>query len=164
MPLRARQRRVIQKQMFARWHLDWAKQWPQQSQQRAALLESAVLHTVAAYHCFLAEIAADEHQLPKQLPSNIGSAAALAAGYSDFLPAAVRECANLEAQAGWLADLLQWAQAVARLDEELPVPVSPDLISSSGPASQAADCEGLDHCLAQLEQLIDRLRGDMLEY
>jgi hypothetical protein len=150
--------------MFARWHLDWAKQWPQQSQQRTALLESAVLHAVAAYHCFLAEIAADEHKLPNQAHSTIASAAALAAGYSDFLPAAVRECANLEGQGGWLADLLQWAQAAARLDEELPAPVSPDLISSSGAASQAADCDGLDYCLVQLEQLIDRLRGDMLEY
>lgn len=163
MTQRSRQRRVIQKLMFARWHLDWASQWAPHAHQHKALLESTVLHTVAAYRCFLAEIAVDEHLAPNQLQDNIVSAATLATAYSDYLPAAVRECANLEAQASWLKDLLQWGEAVGRLDEQLPTPASPDLITSSGSTFAAADRSGLDHCLTQLEQLIDRLRGDMLE-
>ncbi len=163
MTQRAYQRRVNQKLAFARWHLEWSGDWPGRSQQRLALLESAVLHAVAAYRCFLSEIATDEHLLPNPA-EQYHSAVSLVAAYSDYSPAAVRECANLESRNGWLSMLLQWAEAVARLGDEAPAPVSPDLISSSGRESPVPDYDALDHCLAELEGLIERLRGDMLEY
>ncbi len=163
MTQRAYQRRVNQKLAFARWHLEWARQWPTPAQQQLALLESAVLHAVAAYRCFLSELATDEHLLPGA-SETYPDAAALAAAYCDYSPAAVRECANLEAQAGWLSKLLHWAEAVARPHDEVPALESRDLISSSSRTARAPDCDGLDYCLVELEQLVDRLRGDMLEY
>ena len=164
MTQRAYQRRANQKLAFSRWHLEWARDLPAQAQQRLALLESALWHGAAAYRCFLAEIATDEHLLPNAA-EQYHDAITLAAAYSDYSPAAVRECANLEAdRSSWLSSLLQGAQAAARLGDEAPAPVSANLISSSGRESPIPDCATLGEYLAELEQLVERLRGDMLEY
>lgn len=165
MTQRGRQRRVNQKLSYARWHVAWVDQVARDGQQRAALLESAVWHALGAYRCFLGEIAADVHVTPDQPLIDTVSAVNLAKAYSDYLPAALAECANLEGQSGWLQDLLRWADYSARTDEE---PVAPtaglDVISSSAGASTQPVIGEVTHCLEQLEQLIERLRDDMLEY
>lgn len=162
MSQRGLQRRVGQKIAYARWHLAWSEDLAGNAQQREALLESALWHAIGAYQAFLAEMAADEHMPPGQPLATPLDAVSLGAAYPEYLPAALAECTNLETQPGWLQDLLQWADYAQRGAAEPKPGVPSGLISLS-----RADMPGqvdLGRTLDELEKLIDRLRGDMLEY
>lgn len=159
MAQRDRQRRVVQKLAFARWHVAWSESVAEDVQQRAALLVSAVWHGTGAYRAFLSEIAHDEHNIPSQPLEPPQTATELAESYSDYMPPMLAECVNLEQDAGWLQDLLRWQADNDR--DEAPHTLSSTLIGSSDSAPDAAV---LTHVLEQLDTLIERLRGDMLEY
>ena len=154
------QQRVAQKLGFARWHLQWMDQHAA-SAEREALLESAILHTLGAYRAFLVEIAQDQHLQADGPRADVNSAEHLSGAYGEFLPPALAQCVNLEAQPGWLSDLLRWnarLEAGARVSR----PAAAQLIAASdddAAPTRAAVAQGLE----QLEALIERLRGDMLE-
>lgn len=160
MSQRELQRRVSQKLLYARWHLAWAAQGEYEQQQRDALLESAVWHGLCAYRAFLAEIAADEH-LPVATPGGLPQDAnTLGEAYPDYLPPALAECANLERGEGWLPKLISHGNAAQGGIAGLQQAPRDNLIGSSGNGLEGA---ALEHWLEELERLIERLRGDMLE-
>lgn len=155
------QRKVSQKLASARWHLAFSLEEGRSAPQKAALLESTVWHAVNAYRSFLAEIATDEHMpvlLHAQLPRD---AASLSASYADYLPAALAECANLEGQDSWLRRLLDYATTVEAVSAVAGAPSTGSMIGRSG---GMPDCDQLREFLEQLDTLIERLRGDMLEF
>ena len=112
--------RVTQKLAYARWHLGWSEALivdPEGAvggdaeQQCEALLQSCLFHLVSAYRALLAEIAADLHLPPDQVPDT-RSALRLSAAYTQYLPPVLGECVNLERRQpdyegelhhGWLA-------------------------------------------------------------
>jgi hypothetical protein len=161
---REQQRRVSQKMAYARWHLEWSQQQVANDQQRLALLESACWHTLGAYRAFLGEIAADVHKLVDQDHADTVSAVSLSQAYSDYLPAALAECANLEGQQGWLRQLLCWSESINRGDAVIAPQAAANVISSSDDSPLQLDSSSLLQVLDRLDALIERLRGDMLEF
>lgn len=154
------QRRVSQKLVYARWHLTWSGQDDHSQPQRDALLESAAWHGLCAYRAFLAEIAVDEH-LPVAVAGGLPQdALTLSEAYPDYLPPALAECANLERGEGWLQQLLLLGTAAQGGIGAQQTP-SAGVIGSTGGLPGAVE---LGRCLDELESLIERLRGDMLEY
>lgn len=155
------QQRVAQKLSYANWHLQWMDRHTAPGQSES-LLESAILHGVGAYRAFLAEIAQDEHLLADPRRAQVGCAVHLSGAYGEFLPPALAECVNLEAQPGWLSDLLRWSASL-----EAGVAVSraaPTHVIAAAADGAVATRAGVARALEQLEALIERLRGDMLEY
>lgn len=161
---REQQRRVSQKMAYAHWHLDWSRQLAINEQQRLALLESACWHALGAYRAFLGEIAADVHKHVDQSPADTVNAVSLSRAYSDYLPAALAECANLEGRQGWLRQLLCWSQSIDRGDAMIAPQRASDIISSSDDSPLQLDSSSMSQVLDQLDALIERLRGDMLEF
>ena len=157
------QRRVGQKLAYARWHLEWCQQLAANEQQRAALLESACWHALGAYRAFLCEIAADVHKLVDQDVVDIVDAVGLSRAYSDYLPAALAECANIEGQQGWLRQLFFWIESISRGDAVIAPQAGAHIIAVGSDSPQNLVSASLSQSLDQLEVLIERLRGDMLE-
>jgi hypothetical protein len=153
----------MQKLGFARWQCRHLGRDDLARGEGEGLLEAAISHLVGAYRVFLLEIAGDEHLLADPRTLDVRSAGLLRAAYRDYLPPAVAECANLEAQPGWLADLLRWGAALELGEPVADRVVGSGLISSVG-GSRDAELGRVWGCLEALEALIERLRGEMLEY
>ena len=154
--------RVNQKLSYAHWHLRWMDTLADSDQQQGALLESAVMHTLGAYRAFLLEVSRDEHLSPDAPRVDVDTATHLSGAYSEFLPPALAECVILEGKQGWLSDLLRWGDEVSAGEGVRRSP-RPGLIARSAGDGELSPALMVE-CLAQLEALIDRMRGGMLEY
>lgn len=161
--MREQQRRVVQKLAYARWHLAWCETAANSRPQVDALLESSIIHAVDAYRAFLAEVLQDTHIVGLVSAGSFANAADLVALCKDYVPPSLGECHGLEQQDGWLRQLLDWHQACQRTSEGLANPQSSQLVVSAS-AEQPPTPEAVGNCIAELDALIDRLRGDMLEY
>ncbi len=158
--------RVNERLYYCRLHLDWFDREVERAVLprrviEGALGDSAFHHLLLAYRAYLAEIASDNGLPAPALVDASGLIAALAAIGRESAEAS--HLNQLESSSSWLSTII-------RFDRQPPQPPasSVTLVKGDIPLLQQSDRQSVrdeaEHCLTELQALIDSQRGCLEEW